>query len=83
MRASNVLIVGVRGLSCEVAKNLVLAGVGALTLLDSSIVEEADLAANFLLTKEHIGKNVSCRRGKGEVDDFFALKCSSSIPVSN
>lgn len=34
LRASRVLLVGLRGLGAEVAKNLILAGVRALTMLD-------------------------------------------------
>lgn len=34
LRASRVLLVGLKGLGAEVAKNLILAGVKALTLLD-------------------------------------------------
>lgn len=59
MRDSSVLLIGVRGLSCEVAKNIVLAGIGSLVLLDDSNVTPRDLAANFLVTAEDVGKNVS------------------------
>jgi molybdopterin/thiamine biosynthesis adenylyltransferase len=34
MRASRICVIGARGLSAELCKNLVLAGVGALTLVD-------------------------------------------------
>jgi molybdopterin/thiamine biosynthesis adenylyltransferase len=33
----------------RIAKNLVLAGVGSLTILDSAVVTEADLGAQFFL----------------------------------
>jgi ubiquitin-like 1-activating enzyme E1 A len=43
----------------EVAKNLVLAGIGALTILDDTVVTEDDLGACFLLSEADVGKNVS------------------------
>lgn len=47
-----------RALSNEIAKNLVLAGVGALTVLDSSPVVEDDLGAQFLISEQDVGRNV-------------------------
>jgi ubiquitin-like 1-activating enzyme E1 A len=43
------LVAGATALSAELCKNAVLAGVGALTLLDDATVTDTDLAANFLL----------------------------------
>lgn len=58
MRKANVLLVTMRALGNEIAKNLVLAGIGSLTVLDSDTVTEADVASGFFVTEEHIGKNV-------------------------
>lgn len=58
MRDSSVLIIGLSGLACEISKNIVLAGIGSLVLLDDAIVTGRDLSANFLLTEQDIGKNV-------------------------
>ena len=38
LRAASVLLVGVRGLGAEIAKNIVLAGIKSLTLLDPTLV---------------------------------------------
>lgn len=46
-----------KALANEIAKNLVLAGIGSLTVVDDHIVEEADLGAQFFLSKDHIGQN--------------------------
>ncbi|GAA5812811.1 hypothetical protein MFLAVUS_006270 [Mucor flavus] len=54
---ADILIAGVRGLSDEVCKNLALAGVASITLLDHENVTEADLGAQFFLTEENIGQN--------------------------
>lgn len=46
-----------KALANEIAKNLVLAGIGSLTLLDDQNVSEADLGAQFFLSEETIGQN--------------------------
>lgn len=56
MGASNVLIVGLRGLGVEIAKNIALAGVKSLTLYDPAPVEIADLSSQFFLTPADVGK---------------------------
>ncbi|RUS23387.1 hypothetical protein BC937DRAFT_92505 [Endogone sp. FLAS-F59071] len=57
MRNSNILVAGMRALSNEVCKNLVLAGVGAITILDHEAVTAEDLGAQFFLTEADLGKN--------------------------
>ena len=47
-----------RALSNEIAKNLVLAGVGSLTVQDSAVVVDDDLGAQFLVSEQDLGKNV-------------------------
>lgn len=57
IRGANVLLIGMKALGNEIAKNLVLAGVGTLTILDHELVTEDDLGAQFLVSEEDIGKN--------------------------
>lgn len=57
MRAANVLLIGMKALGNEIAKNLVLAGIGSLTILDHLPVTEDDLCSQFLITEADIGKN--------------------------
>ncbi|GAP87452.1 putative ubiquitin-like 1-activating enzyme e1 a [Rosellinia necatrix] len=57
IQAANILLISMRALANEIAKNLVLAGVGSLTILDDQIVTEADLGAQFFLSQENIGQN--------------------------
>lgn len=57
LRAANVLLIGMKALGNEIAKNLVLAGIGSLTILDHEIVTEDDLCSQFLISEEDIGKN--------------------------
>lgn len=47
-----------KSLANEVAKNLVLAGIGSLTVLDHESVTEEDLGAQFFVYEEHLGQNV-------------------------
>ncbi len=56
MGASNVLIVGLKGLGVEIAKNVALAGVKSLTLYDPTPVAIADLSSQFFLTEYDEGK---------------------------
>ncbi|KAF9436229.1 SUMO-activating enzyme subunit 1 [Entomortierella beljakovae] len=57
MRNASILIAGIRALSNEVCKNIILAGVGSITLLEHENVTEQDLGAQFLLREEDIGRN--------------------------
>jgi ubiquitin-activating enzyme E1 len=50
-----VLIVGMRGLGVETAKNLILAGPHRVDIYDTTITEQRDLGANFYLTEQHVG----------------------------
>ncbi|KAK4191980.1 hypothetical protein QBC35DRAFT_485256 [Podospora australis] len=56
MGASNILIVGQKGLGVEIAKNIALAGVKSLTLYDPAPVAIADLSSNFFLRPDDVGK---------------------------
>src|SRR5271155_3576831 len=56
MSASNVLIVGLKGLGVEIAKNIALAGVKSVTLHDPDPVAISDLSSQFFLHLEDIGK---------------------------
>lgn len=65
MRNSKNLIINLGGLSAEVIKNMVLAGVGSITIVDSKNVDETDLSANFFLREGDLGNlraEVACPR---------------------
>ncbi|XP_034253445.1 SUMO-activating enzyme subunit 1 [Thrips palmi] len=57
LRSSRVLIIGVKGLGAEVAKNVTLAGVKSVTLLDDGVVTQDDICAQFLVPRDQLGKN--------------------------
>ena len=48
---ANILLITAKALANEVAKNLVLAGVGSLTILDDSTVTESDLGSQFFVAE--------------------------------
>jgi len=58
MRKAHILLINFKALGNEIAKNLVLAGIGSLTVLDADTVTEEDVATEFFVTEEDIGKNV-------------------------
>uniref|UniRef100_A0A1A7YCK2 SUMO-activating enzyme subunit 1 n=1 Tax=Iconisemion striatum TaxID=60296 RepID=A0A1A7YCK2_9TELE len=57
LRGSRVLLAGLGGLGAEVAKNLILAGVKGLTLLDHEQVSEESCRAQFLAPVSAQGQN--------------------------
>ena len=56
MGSSNVLVVGMRGLGVEIAKNIALAGVKSLTIWDPRPAAIQDLSSQFFLHPEDVGK---------------------------
>lgn len=51
-------MVNLKGLATETIKNIVLAGIGKLIILDGEVVTEEDLGAGFFFTDEDVGLNV-------------------------
>lgn len=57
MRNAHILIINVGAVANEVIKNVVLAGIGSLTIVDTHNVHPDDLGAQFLVSDEDIGSN--------------------------
>ncbi|UCC20317.1 MAG: ThiF family adenylyltransferase, partial [Promethearchaeota archaeon] len=57
VKNSRVLIVGIGGLGCEIAKNLAMLGVGNLDLIDLDIIEHSNLNRQVLFTGAKIGES--------------------------
>ncbi|MGH0126132.1 UNVERIFIED_CONTAM: hypothetical protein FKN15_025489 [Acipenser sinensis] len=57
LRASKVLLVGMKGLGAEVAKNLILSGVKGITMLDHEQVTEDSVRAQFLIPAGSLDQN--------------------------
>ncbi|NVM02683.1 MAG: ThiF family adenylyltransferase [Candidatus Helarchaeota archaeon] len=56
IKDSRVLIVGVGGLGCEIAKNLAMLGVGHLDLVDLDIIEYSNLNRQILFSDAKMGE---------------------------
>ncbi|KAI5249261.1 hypothetical protein E4T43_00694 [Aureobasidium subglaciale] len=57
MRSANILLISVKALGTEIAKNLILNGIGSLTIVDSEQVTEDDLGAQYFVREEDVGRN--------------------------
>ncbi|GAA6059903.1 hypothetical protein JCM10212_005286 [Sporobolomyces blumeae] len=62
MRNASIVVAGrFKGLAAEVAKNIVLAGIGKLALVDDESIEWRDLGSNYWAREEDVGTNrVEC-----------------------
>ncbi|KIN05861.1 hypothetical protein OIDMADRAFT_176002 [Oidiodendron maius Zn] len=57
IRNANILLITMKALASEIAKNLVLAGIHSLTIVDHALVTESDLGAQFFISESDIGMN--------------------------
>ncbi|KAJ5227257.1 uncharacterized protein N7469_007263 [Penicillium citrinum] len=76
MGSSNVLVVGLKGLGVEIAKNIALAGVKSLTLYDPAPVAISDLSSQFFLQQQDVGKP------RAEVTAPRVAELNSYVPVT-
>jgi ubiquitin-activating enzyme E1 len=56
LQASKILLLGLKGLGLEIAKNIMLMGVASLTIHDPEPIQMADLSSNFYLSEKDVGK---------------------------
>lgn len=56
MRSAKVLLINLGALGTEVAKNVVLSGIGSLTILDEHEIVDEDLRTQFFISKEEVGQ---------------------------
>jgi ubiquitin-like 1-activating enzyme E1 A len=59
MRNATILVVRLRGVATETIKNIVLAGIGKLIIVDDEDVDEEDLGAGFFFTEDDVSKKVN------------------------
>ena len=80
----NVLIVGLRGLGVETAKNLILAGPKSVTLYDPTLVNIGDLSSNFYLKEDHVGKVTRAEASYGklkELNPYVNVSVASTLTL--
>lgn len=58
MRNATILVLRLKGVATEAIKNIVLAGIGKLIVVDPDDVAEGDLGAGFFFRDEDVGKKV-------------------------
>ncbi|KAJ3165635.1 hypothetical protein HK101_000191 [Irineochytrium annulatum] len=75
MSHSNVLIVGMKGLGAEIAKNVILAGVKSVTLHDPAPTELSDLSSQFFLLPSDVGKSraQACAPRLAELNNYVPV----------
>lgn len=56
----SLLVLGVNTLSLEITKNLVLSGIGHITLIDDRLITNQDIKENFYIRKSEISKPIVC-----------------------
>eukprot|EP00879_Flechtneria_rotunda_P011893 GHRR01012422.1.p1 GENE.GHRR01012422.1~~GHRR01012422.1.p1 ORF type:complete len:887 (+),score=280.88 GHRR01012422.1:1076-3736(+) len=80
MAGSSVLVSGANGVGVEIAKNVILAGVRALTIHDHKAVEVRDLSAQFYLTQDDVGQNraEACKDRLQELNSAVEVSASSA-----
>lgn len=64
IQSANILLITIKALGTEIAKNLILAGVGSLTILDDGAVAESDLGAQFFLSAEDEASVIGQKRAQ-------------------
>jgi ubiquitin-like 1-activating enzyme E1 A len=62
MRNATILVVRLNGTATEAIKNMVLAGIGKLVIVDSEEVMEEDLGAGFFFRDQDVKQNVRSPR---------------------
>ncbi|XP_033280263.1 ubiquitin-like modifier-activating enzyme 7 isoform X3 [Orcinus orca] len=75
IQRAKVLLSGLQGVGAEVAKNLVLMGVGSLTLHDPHPTCWSDLSAQFFLSEQDLG------RSRAEASQELLAKLSGAVQV--
>ncbi|KAJ3814651.1 hypothetical protein EV368DRAFT_71521 [Lentinula lateritia] len=82
MRNATILVVRLRGTATETIKNIVLAGIGKLILVDADDVEEEDLGAGFFFRDDDVGKK-RVDAAKARIENLNPLVTVETVPNFN
>lgn len=76
VKNSRILIAGVGGLGCEIAKNLAMLGIGHLDLVDLDIIEYSNLNRQILFTGVKVGvpKAIAAAKKLKEINPNIIVK---------
>jgi len=80
MAGSSVLVAGMGGLGVEIAKNVILSGMKAVTLQDTKLVCQHDLSSQFYVTESDIGSNraKACHSQLAELNTYVSVSVETS-----
>lgn len=83
LRDAHVLLVGVDGVGAEIAKNVILANVKAVTLCDTAKVELSHLSSHFYLTEKDVGQPLAeaCVRRLQELNPSVRVSTLTEVPA--
>ena len=73
-----ILIIGLKGLGIEVAKNTILAGPKEVWIFDPKLIQINDLGSNFYLKEEHVGIK---RRDEACLEDLKKLNPYTKVSI--
>jgi len=79
MRNATIVVVTLRGTATEAIKNIVLAGIGKLIVVDGADVVEEDLGAGFFFRDEDIGKK-RVDAAKARIESLNPLVAVATVP---
>uniref|UniRef100_A0A7S3AS77 E1 ubiquitin-activating enzyme n=1 Tax=Haptolina ericina TaxID=156174 RepID=A0A7S3AS77_9EUKA len=86
LKGASVLISGINGLGAEIAKNVILANVKAVTLHDSAAASIADCGSHFYLSEATVGQNraEACVQMMQELNPTVQVNAhSGAFPMSD
>ena len=81
-----VLIIGMRGLGVEVAKNIILSGPKSVTIYDEIFASINDLSSNFYLSEADVGKkkrDEACLKKLQELNPYVTVSLLRFEPNTN
>ena len=78
LSSMKVLIIGVRGLGIETAKNIILSGPAEVDIYDPSPITINDLGTNFYLSENDIGKK---NRDEGSLEKLAKLNTNVTVSI--
>jgi len=76
LESARVLIIGVNATTAELAKNLVLPGIGAVTLLDDKSITPVDLMSNFFYGPDSAGRKRAIEASQLLAELNPSVKCT-------
>ena len=81
-----ILIIGMRGLGAETAKNIILSGPGDVDIFDPTITSIKDLGSNFFLSEADVGKknrDEACLEKMAQLNTYVKVGVLKVEPKNN